>query len=128
MIRTPPRSTRTDTRFPYTTLFRSPGSSCPTLQEKPPWLRYEGRGCGPRRLRRYSPSGPVSGPGDCDRNSAWSSLRGSRDSVRPPCQDRKSVVSGKSVSVRVDLGGSRIIKKNSQHETKIGNGKKYKTK
>src|SRR3546814_6796261 len=28
MIRRPPRSTRTDTRFPYTTLFRS------TLQEK----------------------------------------------------------------------------------------------
>src|SRR3546814_7487137 len=25
MIRTPPRSTRTDTLFPYTTLFRSPG-------------------------------------------------------------------------------------------------------
>src|SRR3546814_3214523 len=37
MIRRPPRSTRTDTLFPYTTLFRSPGnrgrancgSSCP---------------------------------------------------------------------------------------------------
>src|SRR3546814_20678537 len=28
-----------------------------------------------------------------------------------PLQDRKSVVSGKSVSVRVDLGGRRIIKK-----------------
>src|SRR3546814_19151803 len=27
--------------------------------------------------------------------------------------DRKSVVSGKSVSVRVDLGGGRIIKKNN---------------
>src|SRR3546814_12388644 len=27
MIRRPPRSTRTDTLFPYTTLFRSPGSS-----------------------------------------------------------------------------------------------------
>src|SRR3546814_7302576 len=27
MIRRPPRSTRTDTRFPYTTLFRSPGRS-----------------------------------------------------------------------------------------------------
>src|SRR3546814_3215284 len=26
MIRRPPRSTRTDTRFPYTTLFRSPSS------------------------------------------------------------------------------------------------------
>src|SRR3546814_20559546 len=31
-------------------------------------------------------------------------------------QDRKSVVSGKSVSVRVDLGGRRIIKKT--HTTK----------
>src|SRR3546814_17713629 len=28
-----------------------------------------------------------------------------------PVTDRKSVVSGKSVSVRVDLGGRRIIKK-----------------
>src|SRR3546814_20873316 len=28
-----------------------------------------------------------------------------------PIQDRKSVVSGKSVSVRVDLGGRRLIKK-----------------
>src|SRR3546814_13587230 len=28
-------------------------------------------------------------------------------------QDRKSVVSGKSVSVRVDLGGGRIIEKKS---------------
>src|SRR3546814_15883685 len=29
--------------------------------------------------------------------------------------DRKSVVSGKSVSVRVDLGGRRIIKKTHRH-------------
>src|SRR3546814_5606192 len=29
MIRRPPRSTRTDTLFPYTTLFRSPQSSSP---------------------------------------------------------------------------------------------------
>src|SRR3546814_14962256 len=35
--------------------------------------------------------------------------------------DRKSVVSGKSVSVRVDLGGRRIIKKKkkSKHNTDI---------
>src|SRR3546814_13965793 len=32
------------------------------------------------------------------------------DEVEPGKQDRKSVVSGKSVSVRVDLGGRRIIK------------------
>src|SRR3546814_8013274 len=29
MKRRPPRSTRTDTRFPYTTLFRSPRGRCP---------------------------------------------------------------------------------------------------
>src|SRR3546814_7332425 len=29
MIRLPPRSTRTDTLFPYTTLFRSPGQRSP---------------------------------------------------------------------------------------------------
>src|SRR3546814_13602343 len=31
-------------------------------------------------------------------------------------RDRKSVVSGKGVSVRVDLGGRRIIKKTKQNE------------
>src|SRR3546814_3366051 len=29
MIRRPPRATRTDTLFPYTTLFRSAGTHCP---------------------------------------------------------------------------------------------------
>src|SRR3546814_18476772 len=33
---------------------------------------------------------------------------------RQPRLDRKSVVSGKSVSVRVDLGGRRIIKKKNK--------------
>src|SRR3546814_11244086 len=33
-------------------------------------------------------------------------------------RDRKSVVWGKSVSVRVDLGGRRIIKKNKNHQHK----------
>src|SRR3546814_13005039 len=32
------------------------------------------------------------------------------------CGDRKSVVSGKSVSVRVDLGGRRIIKKKKKQK------------
>src|SRR3546814_18939270 len=34
-------------------------------------------------------------------------------------RDRKSVVKGKSVSVRVDLGGRRIIKKNTNKTTRI---------
>src|SRR3546814_14401514 len=33
------------------------------------------------------------------------------------CGDRKSVVSGKRVSVRVDLGGRRIIKKKKRIQT-----------
>src|SRR3546814_20548678 len=32
-------------------------------------------------------------------------------------KDRKSVVSGKSVSVRVDHGGRHILKKKTQHKT-----------
>src|SRR3546814_4238895 len=32
-------------------------------------------------------------------------------------EDRKSVVSGKSVSVRVDLGGRRIIKNKNEYRT-----------
>src|SRR3546814_15736583 len=36
---------------------------------------------------------------------------------RPPPRDRKSVVEGKSVSVRVDLGGRRHIKKNRDLKT-----------
>src|SRR3546814_20513165 len=34
------------------------------------------------------------------------------------CPDRKSVVEGKSVSVRVDLGGRRIIKQKKKNKNK----------
>src|SRR3546814_6046410 len=52
MIRRPPRSTRTDTRFPYTTLFRSPlsGQAGAVVIFVP-----VGQACGGRRARlRYS--------------------------------------------------------------------------
>src|SRR3546814_10364697 len=51
MIRRPPRSTRTDTRFPYTTLFRSLGDEVeqhPTV--RPAGARLE-PGCVRRRVR-----------------------------------------------------------------------------
>src|SRR3546814_8376371 len=35
MIRRPPRSTRTDTLFPYTTLFRSPADDKPAPRRRP---------------------------------------------------------------------------------------------
>src|SRR3546814_19227122 len=45
MIRRPPRSTRTDTLFPYTTLFRSPAHA------DPPGKRAQGHGRAPGRGR-----------------------------------------------------------------------------
>src|SRR3546814_21133936 len=56
----------------------------------PPW----------RTLRQNSPKGALLP------RTIWGEQR------QPyPLADRKSVVSGKSVSVRVDIGGRRIIKK-----------------
>src|SRR3546814_16440356 len=43
MIRRPPRSTRTDTLFPYTTLFRSPGNP---LAHHPTWKHTACPKCG----------------------------------------------------------------------------------
>src|SRR3546814_20059808 len=43
MIRLPPRSTRTDTLFPYTTLFLSTGRAGPYRQRQPPAAAGRGR-------------------------------------------------------------------------------------
>src|SRR3546814_18163748 len=48
MIRRPPRSTRTDTRFPYTTLFRSHGR-----EVEQPVLPEEGTALGQEHRLRY---------------------------------------------------------------------------
>src|SRR3546814_7365766 len=67
MIRRPPRSTRTDTLFPYTTLFRSPfrhrGPSCEAkqghgskLSGRSAWYR-PGTEEGAADAFRYGPSG-----------------------------------------------------------------------
>src|SRR3546814_2273101 len=47
MIRRPPRSTRTDTLFPYTTLFRS-GRVDPLQPREACVAAYEARGCAAR--------------------------------------------------------------------------------
>src|SRR3546814_5234655 len=53
MIRRPPRSTRTDTLFPYTTLFRSRRAGLRAAQHPPP----AGRGRGGERRRPLPPAG-----------------------------------------------------------------------
>src|SRR3546814_14507701 len=58
MIRRPPRSTRTDTLFPYTTLFRSPPGSSTAPLRPLRWLRRErcvDRYGEPRNLRDRPP-------------------------------------------------------------------------
>src|SRR3546814_7640183 len=54
MIRRPPRSTRTDTLFPYTTLFRSPTTASETREEL---TRGWCRKCNPGKPGRRRPYG-----------------------------------------------------------------------
>src|SRR3546814_6802437 len=65
---------------------------------------------------------PASGCSACDPVPAHRQSR--RDRLphhphRPPPRDRKSVVSGKSVSVRVVLGGRRIIKQKKELDSQL---------
>src|SRR3546814_10432081 len=64
-------------------------------------------------LRRDRPASGKAGPASGWGSSRSVPLEGHIVTCAPKASpgDRKSVVSGKSVSVRVDLGGSRIIKK-----------------
>src|SRR3546814_704222 len=52
MIRRPPRSTRTDTLFPYTTLFRSPDALLADPEIRHPEAAYECRAAAVRRRPR----------------------------------------------------------------------------
>src|SRR3546814_16977876 len=121
MLRRPPRSTRTAPLFPYTTLFRSvaigarrPGERDDHRQseageEDDEHAIHEGHG-----VERGDPA-----PFGREPENEAEQHRGNGTDERPRFGDRKSVVWGKSVSVRVDLGGRRIIKnkKQSRRET-----------
>src|SRR3546814_11656158 len=122
MKRRPPQSTRTDTLFPYTTRFRS-------IPEPRAAARDIGRVAA---LEHHALDRRVAGAGaqfrqfvemrGLDHRRQVEMARGeARDEgfemATPlgPRQaalvDRKTVVEGKSVSIRVELGSRRIIKK-----------------
>src|SRR3546814_18023743 len=124
MIRRPPRSTRTDTLFPYTTLFRSPATAMDSdfsrhalrLERQPADARQNPGGrpgkWRPRSVGTRSTHGIAA---DLQRHLAGCRI-GVATIVGSPASsaehgskkiDRKSVVSGKGGSVRVDLGGRR---------------------
>src|SRR3546814_17583761 len=122
MNRQPPSSTRTDTLFPYTTLFRSAVIPLPThtlpldnimliaSRNRLARLQY-----GPNGFRVVAPgdhvlcavSGAPIGP---DELRYWSVARQDA-SASAALSARKSVGLGQSVAVRVDLGGFGTIKK-----------------
>src|SRR3546814_14755367 len=85
MLRRPPRSTRTDTLFPYTTLFRSPACRFEGGEEACLCsMKARSRARGARRRRvagYYGCARPARSEVDLDRNSeAW--LRSARADAR----------------------------------------------
>src|SRR3546814_16752973 len=121
MIQRPPRSTRTDTRFPYTTPFRSrkPHPVAPDGEAAVgvAIVQHDQRiGSGARQgyAHAHFAGGRNLALDADDLLAAFEELGRIRPIGLDPEIDRKSVVKGKSVSVRVDLGGRRIIKKKTK--------------
>src|SRR3546814_2109799 len=65
MIRRPPRSTRTDTLFPYTTLFRSVAARTRHRNRAPAARPAPALGLRPRRRTGRAPAAARDRPGDC---------------------------------------------------------------
>src|SRR3546814_20908198 len=118
MIRRPPRSTRTDTLLPYTTLFRSPAAGKSASLRHPLSAEHTAN-CGRlRRPEQRAASDRATGGQTVEllehRTHALDLAigQGRHAAESPPARvpDRKSVVWGTRLTVRVDLGGSRFIK------------------
>src|SRR3546814_16566121 len=126
MLRRPPRSTRTATLVPSTTLFRSPAVLVRAARPLADLRRGDRGGLGEGAPRRRDPRRrerllrlpqtldglPIHRP----RLPADRSREGS-EGGEDDYQDRKRVVQGKSVEVRRDQGGRRLIKKKNTEKT-----------
>src|SRR3546814_13303087 len=113
MIRRPPRSTRTDTLFPYTTLFRS---SPRGGHDRGPFGLVDHPNPEVGRLfelRSRARSGDheigLGGNRSGDPRAQCLGLR-----LRLVAPNRRSVGYGKSVTESVDIGGRRTIKKKNE--------------
>src|SRR3546814_21195602 len=122
MIRRPPRSTRTDTLFPYTTLFRSleratfrplamvrGGRIEEDPHEPPVSIVPPGHGCARR------PRARAGNARRWRRHRRRRAANGERDRHRDHrSQDRKRLRKGKSEAVRVKHRGPRIFTRKKQ--------------
>src|SRR3546814_12478818 len=117
MIRRPPRATRTDTLLPSTTLFRSMAAGLQYDVDRrtagQQRLQIIQRKIGQREINAL-PLLFVLQAGTGTRAGRHPAHRIETDLSGIKLEDRKSVVSGTSVSVRLDLGGRRIIKKKTR--------------
>src|SRR3546814_12263459 len=105
MIRRPPRSTRTDTLFPYTTLFRAfPLFDPLALPERD----LAGDAVSVAAHAAVGALGAAAGDDDRD---VVGPARGAGGAHLARI-DRERVVEGKRASVPVDPGGRRVTKKN----------------
>src|SRR3546814_15147273 len=122
MLRRPPRSTRTDTLFPYTTLFRSGDVLVVDAAAVADPGQVAGAGKGDAFVAHAGGGGadeqhvdaggvPAGFLDQFAAGGAFERVAG----VVVADQDRKSVVSGKSVSVRGDPGGRRRIKQKKRN-------------
>src|SRR3546814_18163817 len=127
MIRRPPRSTRTDTLFPYTTLCRSIRAL--NLQDIVLVCQDWGGLLGltipmklPERFSGLLVMNTALGTGDAPLTQGFLDWR-AWNNKNPDMQiakARQSVVKGKSVSVSVDLGGRCLIKKKKNTRDRSG--------
>src|SRR3546814_11976697 len=112
-MRRPPRYTRTDTLFPYTTLFRSCLFRwCEIRKIVRLWKdqRHVEVNC-----RTFGGACPGDRCGDG--RTPIATLRHEAIIAKPPYQrERQSVLKGKSVYDRVEPGGRRIFKKKNKNK------------
>src|SRR3546814_11163663 len=124
MVRRPPRSTRTDTLFPYTTLFRSKAlnshrvvyvrgsdEEAQTIKDIFRWYCRDCL-CLTEIARQLNDLQVPAGDRDAWRANLVRRILAD-ELVLGIYVDRKSVVQGKGGSVRVERGGRRIIKNKS---------------
>src|SRR3546814_18535122 len=120
MIRRPPRSTRTDTLFPYTTLFRSTLDGFTLLNASATWsldawdvtlwMKNLTNEAGVTGVYTEQYMGTLPAEGYFG-NGSKALVTLPRTVGLPVGADRQSVGSGTSVSVLVDTVGHRSIKK-----------------